>query len=116
MIQGPNDRSAQSGRTAQSDRTMRRIVVRGRVQGVGFRAFVEDAAILNGVEGWARNRRDGTVEAVLAGPAEQVARVMEACRRGPDSADVQAVDEYPAVQKDVDQRRPGDLFTVLPTA
>lgn len=99
-----------------TDRVMRRIVVRGRVQGVGFRAFVEDAAILHGVEGWTRNRRDGTVEAVMAGSAEQVAAVIEACRRGPDSADVQAVDEYPAVQKDVDQRRPGDLFSVLSTA
>ena len=77
---------------------------------------MEDTAILHGVEGWARNRRDGTVEAVLAGPAEQVAMVIEACRQGPDSADVQAVDEYPANQKDVDQRRPGDLFSVLPTA
>jgi acylphosphatase len=111
-----NQSAGASDTPMRSDRIMRRIIVRGRVQGVGFRAFVEDAAILRGVEGWARNRRDGSVEAVLAGPVEQVGAVIEACRQGPDSADVQAVDEYPALQKDVDQRRPGDLFTVLPTA
>jgi acylphosphatase len=94
----------------------RRIVVRGRVQGVGFRAFVEDAAILHGVHGWVRNRRDGSVEAVLAGPADAVAAVIEASRRGPESSHVEAVDEQSAGQKDVDQRRAGDLFSVLPTA
>ena len=47
---------------------IRRVVVRGRVQGVGYRAWTEDTAILNGLDGWVRNRRDGTVEAVFAGP------------------------------------------------
>src|SRR5262249_30362130 len=63
-------------RGAVSNDTTLRIVVRGRVQGVGFRACVEDAAILRGVQGWVRNRRDGSVEAVLSGPAEAVAAVI----------------------------------------
>ena len=47
---------------------MRHLVIRGRVQGVGYRAFVEDAALDHGVAGWVRNRRNGDVEAVFAGP------------------------------------------------
>ena len=54
--------------TGASDRVIRHIVVRGRVQGVGFRAFVEDEARQRGLQGWVRNRRDGSVEAVFAGP------------------------------------------------
>jgi len=50
----------------------RRIVVHGRVQGVGFRFSAVDAATAAGVQGWVRNRRDGTVEAVLAGDARAV--------------------------------------------
>ena len=62
---------------------IRHVVVRGRVQGVGYRAFVEDEALRLGLEGWVRNRRDGTVEAVFSGPDETVAAMIEACRRGP---------------------------------
>ena len=72
--------------------TIRRIVVRGRVQGVGYRAWTEDTAILNGLDGWVRNRRDGAVEAVFAGSAEAVDAMIDACRRGPESARVEAVD------------------------
>ena len=46
---------------------IRHVVVRGRVQGVGYRAFVEDDALGHGLDGWVRNRRDGAVEAVFAG-------------------------------------------------
>ena len=64
------DAPARAGR-AQDRRIpvtlIRHVVFRGRVQGVGFRAFVEDEAARTGVEGWVRNRRDGTVEAVFAG-------------------------------------------------
>ena len=52
-----------------SERVTRHVSFRGRVQGVGFRAFVEHAALKAGLEGWVRNRRDGSVEAVFAGPA-----------------------------------------------
>ena len=51
---------------------LRRVVVRGRVQGVGFRAFVEDEARQRRIAGWVRNRRDGAVEAVFAGSLDDV--------------------------------------------
>ena len=63
------------------------------MQGVGYRAWTEDAALERGLEGWVRNRRDGSVEAVFAGPAEAVADMIEACRRGPRGARVDAVEE-----------------------
>ena len=62
--------------------------IRGRVQGVGYRAFVEDTARAAGLEGWVRNRRDGTVEAVFAGPDNAVTAALEACRAGPRGAHV----------------------------
>ena len=76
--------------------TIRRVVVRGRVQGVGYRAWTEDSAILNGLDGWVRNRRDGTVEAVFAGAAASVDAMIEACRRGPGSARVDVVEVHDA--------------------
>ena len=94
---------------------IRRVVVRGRVQGVGYRAWTEDTAILNGLDGWVRNRRDGTVEAVFAGSAEAVEGMVEACRRGPDSARVDAVDVFEAGAAELAMRRGGDGFSVLPT-
>jgi len=98
-----------------SDLIIRRVVVCGRVQGVGFRAWVEDTAILNGLDGWVRNRRDGTVEAVFAGSASAVAAMTAACWQGPPSARVDAVDEHDAGPADLAKRRGGDGFTVLPT-
>jgi acylphosphatase len=74
----------------------RRIVIAGRVQGVGFREWLRAEAELLGVHGWVRNRRDGTVEALLHGEAEAVAALLEACRRGPSYAHVTGVDEAPA--------------------
>jgi acylphosphatase len=62
------------------------IRVEGRVQGVGYRAFVEMRATELGLEGWVRNRRDGSVEAVLQGPDEAVERMLELCREGPPAA------------------------------
>lgn len=99
-----------------SERAARRISIKGRVQGVGFRAWVEHMALRRGLEGWVRNRRDGSVEAVFAGPAEAVAAAIEACRHGPGDSRVDAVDAFPAGPDDVGQRYPGELFSVLPTA
>jgi acylphosphatase len=95
---------------------IRRVVVRGRVQGVGYRAWTEDTAILNGLDGWVRNRRDGTVEAVFAGSNEAVDGMVEACRRGPESSRVDAVDVYDAGPSELAMRRGEDGFSVLPTA
>jgi acylphosphatase len=75
---------------------VRRIVVSGRVQGVGFRYALADEARARGVEGWVRNRRDGSVEGVLAGPQASVDAVIEWARHGPPAARVTAVDVEPA--------------------
>ncbi len=72
---------------------IRHIVVRGRVQGVGYRAFVENAAAARHLAGWVRNRRDGSVEALLAGPEPDVNDMIVACRNGPILARVDALDE-----------------------
>jgi acylphosphatase len=71
----------------------RRVVVRGRVQGVWFRGSTEAEARAAGVAGWVRNRPDGSVEAVFEGPPEAVARLVAFCRRGPRAARVDAVEE-----------------------
>lgn len=92
-----------------------RAVFRGRVQGVGFRDFVERQAERTGVSGWVRNRRDGTVEAVFAGSPEQVQATIEACRRGPRSANVEGVDVTAASDSDLALRPAGVAFTTLPT-
>ena len=95
---------------------VRHISVRGRVQGVGYRAFVEHEALRRGVEGWARNRRDDSVEAVFAGPRDVVAAMIEACRRGPFAARIDALDQREGSADDLKARRLGELFSVLATA
>ena len=65
--------------------------ITGRVQGVGFRAFVEQAAERLGVSGWVRNRRDGSVEAVIAGDTSKVDEMLTLCWQGPPAAKVDGV-------------------------
>ena len=72
-----------------------RVVVHGRVQGVGFRYTVRREAASREVAGWIANRSDGSVEAVFEGGAEAVERMAELCRRGPRGASVDRVDETP---------------------
>ena len=98
-----------------STQTIRHITVRGRVQGVGFRAFVECEALRHGLEGWVRNRRDGSVEAVLKGDAAAVAAAVEACRRGPRGAIVDVLHEREASEAELGMRARGDGFSVLTT-
>jgi acylphosphatase len=69
----------------------RRIFVSGRVQGVGFRWFTQDAAAREGVRGWVRNLPDGRVEAFVEGDVEAVTRVERAVRSGPRGARVETV-------------------------
>ena len=95
--------------------TIRHVTVRGRVQGVGYRYFVECEAQSRDLEGWVRNRRDGSVEAVFSGPAEAVAAMIAACRRGPSSARVDAVQDEAANPDMLNLREAGDRFSVLPT-
>ncbi len=73
-----------------------RLVMSGRVQGVGFRAFVERQARKHGVRGWVRNRRDGTVEALLIGEERALAEMEAACRRGPSLAMVTGLERSDA--------------------
>jgi acylphosphatase len=94
---------------------VRHVVVRGRVQGVGFRMFVEDTAERLGLEGWVRNRRDGTVEAAFAGPEQAVAAALEACGAGPRHGHVDKIDAVDAGAELLGQRRPGERFSVLAT-
>ena len=68
------------------------VVARGRVQGVGFRWHVREAARRAGIRGWVRNCEDGSVELLAAGDAAAVDRVIEAGRRGPPAARVDAVE------------------------
>jgi acylphosphatase len=70
----------------------RRLTVRGRVQGVGFRNYIEYKAAELGVSGWVRNRLDGSVEAVVHGAPEAVTAIIECAQRGPRAAQVTAVE------------------------
>lgn len=74
-----------------SDRTAHRTVhlrVEGRVQGVYYRAWAAETAVTLGIEGWVRNRRDGSVEMLLSGAPGRVAEMIAACRCGPPDAEV----------------------------
>jgi acylphosphatase len=76
----------------------RRVLVRGDVQGVGFRYSVARAARSRGVAGWVRNRPDGTVEAVFEGEPDAVESLVRLCRDGPRGAhvdQVEVVEEQP---------------------
>ena len=94
---------------------IRHVMIRGRVQGVGYRYFVEREAQLRDLEGWVRNRRDGSVEAVFSGSADAVAGMIAACRRGPSSARVEALQDEAGNPDMLNLRRAGERFSVLPT-
>jgi len=96
--------------------TIHHVVIRGRVQGVGYRAWIEQKAIIRGLEGWVRNRRDGTVEAVFVGPEQHVTEIIEACREGPRGAIVTAVDIEDSEDQMLTSLSVTGPFTVLPTA
>jgi acylphosphatase len=69
----------------------RRLTIRGRVQGVGFRYALADEARERQLSGWVRNRRDGSVEALVVGPEREVEAMIEWARRGPPAARVTEV-------------------------
>lgn len=70
-----------------------RVLIRGRVQGVGYRDWTQGRARTLGLAGWVRNRADGTVEALLSGPAAEVAQMLKDVQQGPPLARVSAVEE-----------------------
>lgn len=67
------------------------VVVEGRVQGVGYRAWCADAAVSRGLSGWVRNRKTGAVEAVFSGPPDTVADMLQQLWRGPAFARVRSI-------------------------
>ena len=74
------------------------VVVRGRVQGVGFRWFVRERATALSLAGWVRNRADGSVEVMAAGPPAALEQLTHALERGPSGAHVESVDPLPAAE------------------
>lgn len=85
------------------------LFIHGRVQGVGYRAWLERQAMALGIDGWARNRADGRVEALLQAPDDRLAQLIEAAGRGPPGASVARIEQSPGTAE------PGAGFRILPT-
>jgi len=92
-----------------------RVRISGRVQGVGFRFFVQCEAEALGVRGWVHNRRNGDVEAVFAGPEDAVTALCATCRHGPDHARVERIDITAADHSALDEAGGDDGFAQLAT-
>jgi acylphosphatase len=88
----------------------RRLLITGRVQGVGYRDWMVRRARELGLSGWVRNRREGGVEALVYGEEDVVAELLRACRRGPALAQVMQIDEELAEAPE------GPGFRRMPTA
>jgi acylphosphatase len=78
-----------------------RLIVRGRVQGVGFRWWAREEAGRLGLDGWVRNLADGSVELLAAGPETVVVEFIESCRSGPRGARVSSVERHAAADEAV---------------
>lgn len=89
-----------------------RLVIHGRVQGVGYRAWLAGEARRRGLAGWVRNRRDDTVEALIEGSGAELSDMIEACRHGPNAAHVSDVDIMPVETGEI----AAGEFAVRPTA
>ncbi len=94
---------------------VRHVTIRGRVQGVGYRAWVAVTAQARSLDGWVRNRRDGSVEALFVGDDDVVTDMITACHRGPSAARVDAVVAEEAGAELLTQRYAGERFSILPT-
>ena len=94
---------------APDEEKRRRVLVRihGKVQGVWFRAWTEETAMRLGLQGWVRNRRDGTVEALFDGAVDAVEAMLEACREGPRLAQVTSVEGHDQPAPEAGQGTPG---------
>ncbi|MGH7757049.1 MAG: acylphosphatase [Vulcanimicrobiaceae bacterium] len=89
-----------------------RVTIGGDVQGVGYRAWMQREARAGGVRGWVRNRLNGEVEALLAGPPDAVETLCAACWRGPAHA---RVDKVEVVEGDSAALGPGAGFRQIAT-
>ena len=94
---------------------IRHVVISGWVQGVGYRAWTEYTALEAGIQGWVRNRRDGSVEALFVGPPDVVDAMIAACREGPRGSRVDRIDQREGTREEFALRRRGELFSVLAT-
>ena len=100
---------------ANEEREIKRLMIRGAVQGIGFRVWVEREALGLGLEGWVRNRRDGSVETLIAGDGLVLDDMIEICRRGPAIARVDRMDIAEVGADELARRAPGERFSVLQT-
>jgi acylphosphatase len=91
--------------------TIARVRIVGRVQGVWFRGWTVQEARRLGLEGWVRNRLDGSVEALFSGPRDAVEAMVSLCQRGPSAARVLSVQRLPAGSEELT----GAGFVSLPT-
>lgn len=91
---------------------VRRIVVEGVIQGVGYREFTRRAALRLNVSGWVRNRADGAVEALLSGETAAVEALIAEMRQGPRSAIVESLS---VVDPDEPDEGDGETFVIRPT-
>lgn len=71
-----------------------RVIISGKVQGVYYRSWTKRNALSLGLDGWVRNRTDGTVEAVFSGDKEKVLQMLQRCYRGPDAANVTNIQTF----------------------
>jgi acylphosphatase len=90
----------------------RHLRIAGRVQGVGYRDALRAEAQVNGINGWVRNRRDGTVEALVQGSPEAVEKILAWAKRGPPAA---RVTDVSAAAAQSEHERPYSGFELLPT-
>ena len=100
---------------ANEPREIKRLMIRGTVQKIGFRVWVEREALGLGLKGWVRNRLDGAVEVLLAGPPPAMAQMMERCWKGPPLSEVKSVEVHDATVLDLGHRRPLENFSLLET-
>jgi acylphosphatase len=100
---------------ATEPREIKRLTIRGVVQQVGFRAWVEREALRLRLKGWVRNRADGAVEVLVAGPPSAVAQLIERCHDGPPLARVVSIETEAGSALDLAERRPGEAFSLLAT-
>lgn len=92
------------------------VIITGRVQGVGFRAWLEQISTMFGVGGWVRNRHDGWVEAVLDGDENGLGALIAMLRNGPPGARVEDFAVRPAEPEELALRGADEGFVVLPDA
>jgi acylphosphatase len=100
---------------ADEPREIKRLMIRGVVQKIGFRVWAEREALGLGLKGWVRNRRDGSVEVLIAGPPPAMAQMIERCWKGPPLAKIESIDIEDAVPLDLAHRRPGEAFSLIAT-